>query len=235
MGCSTSKERGSVLGRGSTQSPPVAPEPVEVEDHKPEALMSAATSTKASSFHTHSTEASSFYGFKGGGRSLASLGSTTAESMPQSEGGSELGSVSLFSSSSKRSTGFGADRLSEHSDEEEIDEDFEDDDVEPTTRSESRDTPGAKRPDLDPIKAEMSPSSRTQSKADTSASAIRYASQTLQQLVSARVLRLLSASILSKGLHVSEVWRGESFFSKRDIFGVSVCLFRFVSFTLFFH
>lgn len=182
MGCSASKAGGGVRGRGH-QSPPIAPEPTDVDDNKPEAWLSAATSTKTD-FHTHTTESSSFYGFKGGGRSLASLGST-AESNPRSEGGSELGSVSLFSTSSKRSGGFGGfggfggEKLSEHSDEEGFEEDFEDDDKQPTPSSASAAAAtaplGAKRPGLAPLKAEVSPSRRRSADVDAPAPAARYA------------------------------------------------------------
>lgn len=162
MGCATSKETG-VLGRGH-QSPPIAPEPTQVEDgdsKRPEALLSAVPSTKTV-FNTHTTQASSFYGFKGGGRSLASLGSTADNA--RSEGGSELGSMSVFSSSSKeRATfgGFGGEKLSELDNEEEFEEDFEDFDEKRPTPSAAKLLPGAKRPGgLAPLKSEASPSGR---------------------------------------------------------------------------
>lgn len=163
MGCATSKETG-VLGRGH-QSPPIAPEPTQVEDDgdskRPEALLSAAASSKAV-FNTHTTQASSFYGFKGGGRSLASLGSTADNA--RSEGGSELGSVSVFSSSSKERGaygGFGGEKLSELDNEEEFEEDFEDFDEKQPTPSAAKLLPGAERPGgLAPLKPEASPSVR---------------------------------------------------------------------------
>ena len=138
MGCSTSKEAGSVLGRAHP-SPPIAPEPVEIDDTKPEALLPAPVASKTN-FHSHITETSSFYGFKGGGRSSTSFASTVG-SNPRSEGGSEreLGPLSLASASSRRSSGFtggggvGGEKLSEQSDEEAFEEeDFEDDDERPT-------------------------------------------------------------------------------------------------------
>ncbi|CAN0118651.1 unnamed protein product, partial [Laminaria digitata] len=122
---------------------PIAPEPVEIDDSKPEALQSAPIASKPN-FHTHITETSSFYGFKGGGRSSTSFASTVGStSNPRSEGGSEreMGPLSLASASSRRSSGFsggggvGGEKLSEQSDEEAFEEeDFEDDDERPTAR-----------------------------------------------------------------------------------------------------
>lgn len=126
-----------MLGRAHP-SPPIAPEPVEIDDTKPETLLSAPVASKTN-FHTHITETSSFYGFKGGGRSSTSFASTVG-SNPRSEGGSEReGPLSLASASSRRSSGFsgsggvGGEKLSEQSDEEAFEEeDFEDDDERPT-------------------------------------------------------------------------------------------------------
>ena len=127
-----------MLGRAHP-SPPIAPEPVEIDDTKPEALLPAPVASKTN-FHSHITETSSFYGFKGGGRSSTSFASTVG-SNPRSEGGSEreLGPLSLASASSRRSSGFtggggvGGEKLSEQSDEEAFEEeDFEDDDERPT-------------------------------------------------------------------------------------------------------
>lgn len=171
MGCSLSKET----------NPPIAPEPLpdtvsNINDSKrpepagsnakdgrrPEALLSAATSTKTA-FHTHTTDASSFYGFKGGGRSMNSLGSTAeASHHARSEGSSEVGS--LLSSSSKKSGGFSGNKLCEQSDEEGFEEDFEDDDERPSPRT--RRTSGAgtasssKQLGLAPMKSNKSPSLR---------------------------------------------------------------------------
>lgn len=182
MGCSGSKE-----SRRGYQSPPIAPEPPETDDSKPEALLSASTSTKTADFHTHTTDASSFDGFKGGVRSLPSLG----ESNPRSDGGSELGSMSLFSASasSKRSGGggfgFSGEKLSEHSDEEDMDEDFEDDDTRPSTTGEGAAAAAAETPDalegapeaagegpgFSPLASDASPSRRRTSDAGAPASA----------------------------------------------------------------
>lgn len=117
MGCSGSKE-----GIPETTSRPgpivTAAMPESEDDHN-----NKKTSTKT--FDTHTTEASSYSGFRGSGPSFQSLPSTTG-SIPRSEGGSDIGSLSLFSASSKRS-GFGVgEKLSELSDEEGFEEDFED-------------------------------------------------------------------------------------------------------------
>lgn len=182
MGCSTSKDTGTVLGRGHP-SPPIAPEPVEIDDTKPETLLSAPVASNTN-FHTHITETSSFYGFKGGGRSSTSFASTVG-SNPRSEGGSEreLGAPSLPSASSRRSSGFsggggvGGEKLSEQSDEEAFEEeDFEDDDERPTAgpariNDNARSVGAGAGPDrlgdverpgqgLTPLQAERSPSRR---------------------------------------------------------------------------
>lgn len=184
-----------MLGRGHP-SPPIAPEPVEVDDAKPEALQSAPVASKPN-FHTHITE-TSLYGFKGGGRSSTSFASTGGSSNPLTlEGGSELGSLSLASATSRRSIGFsgggsvGGEKLSEQSDEEASEEeDFEDDDERPTAVGRGRidaDTdrsnagPDAKigaveRPEqgLTPLQAELSPSRRRTEDIGANASAVSF-------------------------------------------------------------
>ena len=113
MGCSGSKEE--VSEPTSRPARIETPIPEREDDHK--------TSTKT--FDTHTTEASSYLGFRG--PSFQSLPSTTG-SNPRSEGGSDIGSISIFSASSKRSGGFGVgEKLSELSDEEGFEEDFEED------------------------------------------------------------------------------------------------------------
>lgn len=128
MGCSSSKPE---RAEGSA---PVSSIPGSRHEDEDEAV--PATETGGSKkppnrvFHSYTTEASSNLGFRGSGTSFQSLPSTT-ESIPRSEGGSEMGSgsMSLFSASSKRSTGgFGiGEKLSELSDEEGFEEDFEED------------------------------------------------------------------------------------------------------------
>lgn len=106
------------MGAVPIRPSPPAPEAVEDDSKRPE-----------SSFNTHTTQAwSSFSGpsFGGSGPSFQSLPSTTG-SNPRSDGDSDIGSMSLFSASSKRSGAGGFSKLSELSDEEGFEEDFEED------------------------------------------------------------------------------------------------------------
>eukprot|EP00903_Cladosiphon_okamuranus_P017117 g15770.t1 len=120
MGCSGSKEQTpetTSRPRGISIDTRI---PESEEDHKK-------SSTKT--FDTHTTEASSCSVFRGSsGPSFQGLPSTTG-SNPRSEGGFDIGSLSLGSASSKRS-GLGfevGEKLSELSDEEGFEEDFEED------------------------------------------------------------------------------------------------------------
>eukprot|EP00752_Nemacystus_decipiens_P004430 g4043.t1 len=129
MGCSGSKEEvpETTSRPARIETPIPIPEREDQDHHK--------TSTKT--FDTHTTEASSYSGFRNSSApSFQSLPSTTG-SNPRSEGGSDIGSMSLFSASSKRSGGFGVgEKLSELSDEEGFDEDFEEDFEDEEDRSE---------------------------------------------------------------------------------------------------
>lgn len=128
MGCSSSKPE---RAEGSASSIPGSRHEDE-DEAVPETGGSSKKQPAHRLFHSHTTEASSNLGFRGSGPSVQSFPSTT-ESFPRSEGGSDMGSMSLFSASSKRSTGgFGiGEKLSELSDEEGFEEDFEDADEGP--------------------------------------------------------------------------------------------------------
>lgn len=125
MGCSGSKKGAEPPAAAvpSRTSPPAAPEAVQAVQVKDD------SKRPQSSSHTHTTQAwssPSRPSFGGCGPSFQSLPSTTG-SNPRSEGDSDIGSMSLFSSTSKRSTGGGFSKLSELSDEEGFEDDFEED------------------------------------------------------------------------------------------------------------
>lgn len=132
MGCSGSKEDDGVKNQRGPQTPPAATEPTKA-DAMPGALLSAIASSKTN-LHTLTTEAAteagtepSFYGYKGGEQSSASIEESNPPRSTRSEGFTD---TSLFSTtSSKRSggfTGYSGEKLSEQSDEEDIEDDFED-------------------------------------------------------------------------------------------------------------
>lgn len=155
MGCSGSKEEAPQAAPRPERIVPPIPES-EADDHK-----TKPSRTLNTTFDTHTTEASSFSGFRGSGPSLPSFQSlpSTIGSNPRSEGGSEM---SLFSASSKRSVGgFGAgDKLSELSDEEGFEEDFEDDEDEAGSVRGGRARPGDRPTPLSAAGAAPAPASR---------------------------------------------------------------------------
>lgn len=119
MGCSASTEAGRAT---LSASPPIVPEPVEPEeehDSRPEVLLTNSKSSKTE-LNTHSTQASSFYGFRGGGRSIGS----GSDNNPRSDGSGR--SFATFSSSSKDRGSSNGEKLSEKDEE----SDFEEDDFE---------------------------------------------------------------------------------------------------------
>ena len=134
MGCSSSKPERTSEGPSQASSMPGSRLEVAATAAAAAAVPAPGDGRKRPStkvFDSHTTEASSNLGFRGSGPSFHSLPSTS-ESFARSDGGgsSDMGSMSLFSASSKRSIGgFGVgEKLSELSDEEGFEEDFEDTD-----------------------------------------------------------------------------------------------------------
>lgn len=144
MGCSASTEAGVRRGNvASSSSPgPTAPHPSDVEEsNKPAPLLSTATSVKTD-FNTSTTQASFFYGFKGGGRSSGSATGSDTQLASRSDAGfgSDLGSSSSRTSSGRRfgsaSGGSSGEALLEKEEESDFEDDFEDadDDASPRGR-----------------------------------------------------------------------------------------------------
>lgn len=120
MGCSASTEAGRVT---QSSSPPIAPEPVEEEEEDDirHEIIVTSTATSKTELDTHSTQTSSFYGFKGGGRSIGS----GSDNNPRSDGSER--SFTTYSTSSKDRGSSSGGKLSENDEESDFEEaDFED-------------------------------------------------------------------------------------------------------------
>lgn len=173
MGCSGSKGDDAVKNQRGPQTPSPATKPTEA-DAMPEALLSAIASSTL--LTTEAGTEPSFYGYKGGDQSSASIGESNPPRSTRSEGFTD---TSLYSTGSSKksggSTGCSGEKLSEHSDEEDIEDDFEDVDE---RRTPGRGTVGAvgtsralgaKRAGVSSLAAGASPAHRNSSFAGTTA------------------------------------------------------------------